>query len=257
MKLDRVVQDHFSSVASRYDRLRPFDAVVLTLCESFPDGLGGPGVDLCCGTGRYFEEISRRTGLGSAVLGLDRNYKMLAEARFKALSIPSSHIMLVRGDCQSLPFRSRSLAWVSMIDALHLVGLGELLREVSRVLQKDGCFLAYTRTKEQNAASLLGRVFPHFAEVETRLLCSQDLYTSLSEQPGLELIEWRSVEHSRRKGAAELIEEIRGLPYSTFALYKPSELQVALKQFCLQLRDSGEDDLRWTEGNTVVVLRRL
>jgi ubiquinone/menaquinone biosynthesis C-methylase UbiE len=144
-----------------------------------------------------------------------------------------------------------------MIDALHLVGLGELLREVSRVLQKDGRFVVYTRTKEQNDASLLGRLFPSFADVETRLLHSRDLYTSLSEQPGLELIEWRSVEHSRRKAVAELIHEIRGLPYSTFALYKPSELQVALEQFCQRVRDRGEDDLRWTEGNTVVVLRRF
>jgi hypothetical protein len=144
-----------------------------------------------------------------------------------------------------------------MIDALHLVGLGELLVEVTRVLETGGRFVAYTRTREQNDESLLGRLFPSFADVETRLLSSRDLYKSLSAQPGLELIEWRYVEHSRRKGAAQLIEEIRGLPYSTFALYKPPELQVALEQFCEQVRHSGEDVVRWTEGNTVVVLRRF
>jgi hypothetical protein len=144
-----------------------------------------------------------------------------------------------------------------MIDALHLVGLGELLREVSRVLETGGRFVAYTRTREQNEESLLGRLFPSFADLETRLLSSRDLYKSLSEQPGLELIEWRYVEHSRRKGAAELIDEIRGLPYSTFALYKPSELRVALEQFCARVRHSGDDVVRWTEGNTVVVLKRL
>jgi hypothetical protein len=144
-----------------------------------------------------------------------------------------------------------------MIDALHLVGLGELLREVSRVLETEGRFVAYTRTKEQNDESLLGRLFPSFADVETRLLSSRDLYKSLSEQPGLELIEWRSVEHSRQKGAADLIEEIRGLPYSTFALYKPPDLQVAIEKFCEQVRNSHEDVLRWTEGNTIVVLRRF
>jgi hypothetical protein len=77
---------------------------------------------------------------------------------------------------------------VSMIDALHLVRIAELLCEVSRVRQKDGHFVAYTRTKEQNEASLLGRMFPPFADVETRLLPSRDFVHEpfLSAGPGVD-----------------------------------------------------------------------
>ena len=88
-------------------------------------------LDLGCGTGQYLPLLSRQ----GKVVGLDR----ATEALSLIARNGSLNPVLVRGDAQRLPFRSRSfdLVWASSI-LEHLPEDGAGLQEAVRVLKTEG-----------------------------------------------------------------------------------------------------------------------
>ena len=93
-----------------------------------PDLRQKVALDVACGTGRWLERL---LGLGASLgVGIDFSPAMLAAARAKAVLAGR----LVRGDCLSLPFASRSAdLLVCSLAVGHLRDLPTFARELARV----------------------------------------------------------------------------------------------------------------------------
>lgn len=94
-------------------------------------------LDLACGTGRHTNPLSKE---GCAIIGFDLSPDLLRIAQ------NSGHSQFVNGDMRYLPFRSNIFTHVLSIDTSfgYLPSEREdlnSLREVSRILIKDGTFL--------------------------------------------------------------------------------------------------------------------
>ena len=94
---------------------------------------GGEKVlDLACGTGILFPKLVKKF---QTVVGLDYSFPMLKEAQRKRYS----NVYLVRGDALKLPFREEVFDTVVVSLGLrHFENIEEALKEIFRVLKKDG-----------------------------------------------------------------------------------------------------------------------
>lgn len=92
----------------------------------------GECLDLACGSGRY-TRLLLHTG-ATFVVGLDASPDMIAVARRE---VPN--VAFVVGDARHLPFASARFDLVTFALGIgHVRALGELLREIARVLRPDG-----------------------------------------------------------------------------------------------------------------------
>jgi ubiquinone/menaquinone biosynthesis C-methylase UbiE len=94
-------------------------------------------VDLGCGPGTDLARLADAVGSTGSVLGVDREPRMLAEARLRLADRPS--VRLVRGDLHDLPLPDRSVDRVRTDRVLqHVADPARALREVRRVLRPGG-----------------------------------------------------------------------------------------------------------------------
>ena len=77
--------------------------------------------------------------------------------------------MVLRCAAEQLPLADHSVDFVTTFNAIHHFDLDRFADEVARVLSRRGDLFVYTRTPEQNAASIWGRAFPGFTTHENRL----------------------------------------------------------------------------------------
>jgi SAM-dependent methyltransferase len=106
-------------------------AEILPLCGS---RFMKPVLDLGCGTGE-FPEMSLR---GKLDIGLDISSSQLALARKTG-----RYQRLVRADAKRTPFSAKTFNTVVSISALeHMVGVGAILKEITRVLAPSGILVA-------------------------------------------------------------------------------------------------------------------
>jgi ubiquinone/menaquinone biosynthesis C-methylase UbiE len=88
-------------------------------------------LDLGCGTGMFFEELTKR---GKLVVGIDSSAKMLGIAQKRA-----SGVSLVCADADRLPFKDRSFDVVVSVTLLQNVPKpDETMKEIARVLKPAG-----------------------------------------------------------------------------------------------------------------------
>ena len=189
------VEDHFKLVASVYDSLRTTDeAPVRKIRELLPDG---PlvGLDLGCGTGRYSRLLHGMLPDGSLLAASDLSAAMLAELR--ARRDGRATLVPLRCTAEDLPIRTGSLDLVTAFNSVHHFDLGRFLAEVARALRAGGRLFVYTRTPEQNARTIWGRLFPGFAEREQRLHSEAALRDAVGRIQGLRLVHVQSFSHSR------------------------------------------------------------
>ena len=98
-------------------------------------GRGARLLELGVGTGRIARPIA---AAGGRVVGIDLSQEMLREVPPTA----DAPIMLLRGDIQSLPVKSSSMAGVMAVHVLHLIPDWRLaLSEIVRVLRPGGLFI--------------------------------------------------------------------------------------------------------------------
>jgi ubiquinone/menaquinone biosynthesis C-methylase UbiE len=242
----QAAEQHFTSVALRYESLRDTDQdAVLLIRARLPDR---PlvGVDIGAGTGRYTELLRRVLPDRSWVLAADRSHAMLATCGACAAEGGA----VLRCEAEQLPLVDRSVDFVTSFNAIHHFDLGRFTREVARVLRPGGHLFVYTRTPEQNAESIWGRAFPGFLSRESRLHDEATLKRVLGR---LGAVEMSSFRFARRATAARLAERVRGGAYSTFRRYRADELEAALTRF-LEHLDGG--DVEWNDHNLLVHVRR-
>ena len=227
------VEDHFKLVASVYDSLRTTDeAPVRKIRELLPDG---PlvGLDLGCGTGRYSRLLHGMLPDGSLLAASDLSAAMLAELR--AHRDGRASLAPLRCTAEELPIRTGSLDLVTAFNSVHHFDLGRFLAEVARALRAGGRLFVYTRTPEQNARTIWGRLFPGFAEREQRLHSEAALRDAVARIQGLRLVHVQSFSHSRSSTPERLRAQAEGRHYSTFSLYEPDELRQAIAVFLARL----------------------
>ncbi|MFB3855455.1 MAG: class I SAM-dependent methyltransferase [Vicinamibacterales bacterium] len=111
--------------------------------QSLASRIGGPVLELGCGTGRVSLPVART---GVSLFGVDRSSEMLARARRRLRrSTTARSLRLIRGDIRSLPFATGKFRLViapygilqSLLDGADLE---ETLDCVSRVLRRGGTF---------------------------------------------------------------------------------------------------------------------
>lgn len=106
-------------------------------------------LEISCGRGGGLAHVAHRLPRESNVVGLDFSAHAIAfcKERYEAVS----NLSFVRGNALHLPFTDASFDVVINVEASHAYGNDTaFLREVSRVLRSDGCFLyADYRTRKK------------------------------------------------------------------------------------------------------------
>jgi ubiquinone/menaquinone biosynthesis C-methylase UbiE len=106
-------------------------------------------LDLGCGTGIFFEEL---TGWGGLVVGIDSSVKMLGIARKRA-----GGASLVCADADHLPFKDGSFDVVVSITLLQNVPKPEeTMKEIARVLKPGGVAIVTSLKHKHSPKKLVG-----------------------------------------------------------------------------------------------------
>ena len=173
---------------------------------------------------------------------------MLGQARrLNGCTYPgSSHLVAA---VETLPFRAASCDAITSFNAVHHFDLASFVSEASRVLIPSGLLVLYTRTAEQNLATIWGRYFPAFAELETRLHTVTELRQALDATHLFTSVRVQTLRWSVTTSLSRLLEQVAGYHYSTFRFYTPDRLQTALGIFTRRVRDVFDDCARITFDN--------
>ena len=245
------VDKHFSTVASRYHELRTLDVDPVRFIRDRLDRRSSVGVDVGCGTGRYTEALSEELSRGTVILAVDLNQDMLQVLHQRRVS--KAGIWPVRAPAEELPLRAHSVDWVTTFNAVHHMALPGFLRSVAAVLKPGGKLFIYTRTPEQNAQSVWGRLFPGFADKETRLHSEAVLRQAVKLTEGLEVDSTRTFRYDRSATPEQLRERAENAHYSTFCLYGREEFAEAFQVFLRRLPD---DLVQWCDENLLLICER-
>jgi 2-polyprenyl-3-methyl-5-hydroxy-6-metoxy-1,4-benzoquinol methylase len=129
-----------------YAQTHPMDGTVPHLLRHVLRQIVGSGwiVDLGCGDGRILREIA---SLRSEVIGPESGARLvgLEISHERARRVQSQGFLVVRAEAEKLPFRPESAAAVLMIEVIeHLADPGQVLEEVTRVLQPEGLLVLST-----------------------------------------------------------------------------------------------------------------
>ncbi len=247
------MQQHFSTIAERYRELRTTDPAPV---ESIRKGLSYErplqGLDVGCGTGRYTELLHSRLPSGSLTLATDRNLEMLRSLRER--SGPMSGIQPVLSAAECPPVDARTLDWITTFNAVHHFDLPRFLEGMVALLRPGGRLWIYTRTPEQNARSVWGRLFPGFLEHERRLFSEAELRAAIETAAGLRVESTEEFRYERSSTRSRLVEQARAGHYSTFRLFSDAEFQQALETFESRLLEHPATT--WTDANLLVACRR-
>jgi len=243
------VDDHFKLVASVYDSLRTTDeAPVRKIRELLPNS-PMVGLDLGCGTGRYSRLLRAMLPGGSLLAASDVSAAMLAE--LQAGHDGRSRVVPLRCTAEELPVRTGSLDLVTAFNSVHHFDLGRFLAEVARVLRASGRLFVYTRTPEQNARTIWGRLFPGFATHERRLHGEAALRDAVDRTQGLHLVDSQVFSHVRSSTPERLRAQAEGHHYSTFSRYQPDELRQAIDAFLTRLPGP---EVSWIDEHLLLVV---
>ncbi len=224
--LDRI--SYFDDIAQEYEDVRGTEIwpSLLHTIRSL-DSNTRRVLDVATGTGLFGVRLAEE---GFHVLGLDRNPHMLAQAIRKARQQDCS-FRGVLGLAEQLPLPERSISVMFSTNAIHHFDLQTHFTEVKRVLKPGGCYVVYIRFRKQNDRSIWGRLFPHFAEKETRLYNPEDFQGLEAEFPELALESLDELSFEKPFSYHRLMQIVSQRQYSTFAFYGEEEFWRAYATF--------------------------
>jgi len=164
----------------------------------------------------------------------------------------------VSGLAEDLPFAAQSIDTLLSFNAVHHFNLTRFLAEVARVLRRSGVSVLYTRTPEQNRATVWGQYFPHFADRENRLHSTDEWGAALHASPGFTAVRLVPLPWTIQTSLSRLVHQAQTGHYSTFDFYTAQEFEDALRTFQRRLHAHFEDCSHMTVQNDhlLVVTRR-
>jgi len=163
------VQEHFSSVARRYDLMNTvlslgihhlWKGAAVEMMDLRP---GEEVLDACAGTGDLAARAARAVGSTGRVVLLDFNEAMLEAGRRKPELIrPGAPLQFVRGDAQALPFRDGAFNAVMIgFGIRNLTHMDAGLRELFRVTASGGRMMCLEFSWPE--ASWLGKLYDFYS----------------------------------------------------------------------------------------------
>lgn len=185
--------------AQAYSVLRKASQLIVnTINRTVPSG-AKRGLDLCCGTGNYTVPFADRL---EALYGLDIDKDMLRFAQQR-----SAKIQWVEADAKDTGLDSSSFDAIWMISALHYFKDAEqdlLFKEILRLLQPGGVFLADTEFLEQHGSLWLVHYFPSLRARYSGGLFTQAQYQTMFRKAGFASVEFATSDYLPTEGDAFL-----------------------------------------------------
>lgn len=161
---EEAVQSIFSKVSGTYDLVNSlmslrlhhrWRAQAVDLLQLQP---GQSVLDVCCGTGSFFDPITKAVGDDGTVVGIDFCQPMLEIARQKF----GDSIQLILGDACALPIQSNLFDGVTVGWGLRNVSqLDQCLSEICRVLKPGGRFVTIDMARPQGQIGAISEKICH------------------------------------------------------------------------------------------------
>jgi len=243
---------YFQDIAQNYEDVRGTEiwpSLLHTLSSVVPNNR--TVLDVATGTGLFSVRLAQQ---GFRVIGVDQNPHMLAQAKSKAKRQGCS-FQGILGLAEQLPLSESSISVMFSTNAIHHFDLQAHFREVKRVLRPGGSYVVYTRFRKQNARSIWGQLFPHFAQRESRLYHPEDFERLDREFPELMLDSLDELSFEIPFSSELLLDAARQRKYSTFAFYSEEEFQRAYATFRSRL-ESWSESSHPAEIGRIVFRRR-
>ena len=156
--------------------------------------------DIGCGNGLHLAELRRREHRG-VVTGMDLSPGMLAAARSRA----GSHVVLIAGDAQRLPFADASFDCLLAMHMLYHVPDRDLaICEIRRALRPGGVALALTNSHHhlEGLNEMVGSVLHAITGADPAALRA---YLRFSSESGVEELQRHFSEVERHDARSELV----------------------------------------------------
>ena len=219
------MQGHFAKVADVYREVRTTDEEpILHIRDRLAGRPAVTAADIGCGAGRYDLLLFRHLP-NLRLACLDASREMLGQLSRHLDRNGIQDVEAINASVEEMALEDDSLDCVFTFNAVHHFDFPLFLAKAGRAIRKDGLIFIYTRTPEQNAASVWGRHFPGFLEKETRLYRLEEMERWIGEASGLEMIAASTFTYARTSSLERLLEQVRHRHYSTFSLYGEAELE--------------------------------
>lgn len=253
----KIMEEHFSAVADKYNDIRSTDREPIEhIRDLFSKYERCVAVDVGCGPGRYALLLLQMMPQLHLIC-LDRNSDMVAKTTRLLRGANIDRFEATIADASNLPLDPNSIDVVFTFNAIHHFAMPAFLQEARKVLKKGGTVAIYTRLPSQNENSIWGKYFPDFNTVEQRLRSLDSIEALIRATPGLALDTIKLFQFDRVSALEALIEKVRMGHYSTFRLYEKERLEECISEFRKSVMHDFSDinQIRWTDGNVFLTIQ--
>jgi ubiquinone/menaquinone biosynthesis C-methylase UbiE len=231
----------FTSLASRYDDLRPADSNWWRVFEAIAAELGAGAertLDVGCGTGRIARALAER---GMRVWAFNPSDAMLEQAR----AVPARNVVYARAAAEALPFEDASFDGAVLRQVVHLVDRRRVFAEMARVLVPGASVVVATFHPDHFDAVWTARFFPRVAEIDRARFPAPEELAGELRTAGFAAPRERRLRQSARLSREEALERLRGRYISTLQLLDDAELHEGLARAERELPDELVHELDW------------
>ena len=252
------MQDHFAAVAPVYRDVRTTDDAPVRFIR---DALAGrdrlEAADVGCGDGRY-DVLLFRYLKNLRLTCIDISAAMLEALSGHLSGQGIRDFKTVATSVEDLDLRAGSLDCVFTFNAVHHFSFADFLTRAGHALRPKGRIFIYTRTPEQNARSIWGRLFPEFCEREQRLYDLSAMIGWVDDAADLGLVTTKTFRYPRRASLERLLIQVRSRHYSTFSLYEDDEFKHACRAFedGVRRQHSDLEAIEWSDENTLLEIAK-
>ena len=252
------MREHFAAVAPVYRDVRTTDEAPVRFVRDVLKGRDRiQAADVGCGDGRY-DILLFRYLKNLRLTCIDISSAML-EALSRHLGAQGIRdFTTMAASVDDLDLAAESLDCVFTFNAVHHFSFADFLTRAGHALRPKGRIFIYTRTPEQNARSIWGRLFPEFCEREQRLYDLSAMIGWVDGAADLRLVTTKTFRYPRRASLERLLIQARSRHYSTFSLYEDDEFERACRAFedGVRRQHSDLDAIEWSDENTLLEIAK-
>lgn len=185
-------------------------------------------LDLGCGVGNSTEPILKLINKNSKIFGCDPDVKMLAEGS-KSAKKQSLPIVYVQGSAEKIPFEKQFFDLVFSGAAFHWFATIKAMKEIKRVLKKDGVYAVFWTKQVDNKPTIGSDLYMKYKwqGIPTQLR-EPEYVKSIFTKSGFKNVKNISIPYSERR----TVEEIIGLlkTNSTYSLMSTTDKKTFVKE---------------------------